>query len=97
MASPVIISATAPDAIGNHAPRPEVATIEAASTPAPSLADGQPDLRLIIEEDKASGTYVYKTLDRKTGEVVRQFPREEVLKLRDAEHYDPGAVFSSLS
>ena len=52
----------------------------------------QSQYRLIIEEDQASGTFVYKTLDRNTGEVVLQFPREEMLKLKDRTGYQAGAV-----
>lgn len=50
--------------------------------PAPPVAKGsdQADLRLVIEEDASTGAYVYKTVDRRTGEVVQQIPREEVLK-----------------
>jgi flagellar protein FlaG len=54
-----------------------------------------PDLRLVIEEDPTSGAYIYKTLDRRTGEVVQQLPREDVLKLRDAAVYVPGQVVDS--
>jgi flagellar protein FlaG len=64
-----------------------------ASGPAP--AGFQADLRLVIEEDKAAGSYVYKTVDVRTGKVVQQIPREEVLRLRDAEAYEPGAVISA--
>jgi flagellar protein FlaG len=46
------------------------------------------DLRLVIEEDEASGTYVYKTVNRRTGEVVLQLPRDQVLRL----HQDTGYV-----
>jgi flagellar protein FlaG len=55
------------------------------------------DFRLVIEEDPATGSFVYKTLDRRTGEIVNQFPREQVLRLKDAEHYAPGIVFNSQS
>jgi flagellar protein FlaG len=51
------------------------------------------DLRLVIEEDSTTGTYVYKTVDRRTGDVLQQFPREDVLRFKQAEHYDPGEVF----
>ena len=34
---------------------------------------------LKISQDEASGRFVYKTVDDKTGEVVRQFPPEEIL------------------
>jgi len=54
-----------------------------------------PDLRLIIEEDKAAGSYVYKTIDIRTGHVVQQVPREEVLRLKDASGYQPGAVVNA--
>jgi flagellar protein FlaG len=73
----------------------------AVSTPkeAPAVADGpQPgDLRLVIEQDEASGSYVYKTVDRRTGDVLQQFPREDVLRFKQAEHYDPGEVFDGLT
>lgn len=35
-----------------------------------------------IEKDDAAGTLVYRTIDKTTGEVVRQFPDEMVLKLK---------------
>jgi flagellar protein FlaG len=50
------------------------------------------DLRLIIEEDQASGTYIYKTINRRTGEVVQQFPRQEILRLREETGYVAGVV-----
>jgi flagellar protein FlaG len=50
------------------------------------------DLRLIIEEDQATGGYIYKTIDRRTGEVIQQFPRQEVLKLREEPGYVAGVV-----
>jgi flagellar protein FlaG len=50
------------------------------------------DLRLIIEEDQASGAYIYKTVNRRTGEVVQQFPRQEILKLREETGYVAGGV-----
>lgn len=49
--------------------------------------------RLTIEEGPDG--FVYKTLDRVTGEVIRQFPREEVLKLRASPAYDRGGVFDT--
>jgi flagellar protein FlaG len=60
-----------------------------AASPVEHLAD---DYRLVIEKDGATGSYIYKTLDRSTGEVVNQFPREEVLKLRDSPAYQAGQV-----
>jgi len=51
------------------------------------------DLRLVIEHDDASGAFVYKTVDRRTGETLQQFPREEILKMRDGPDYETGDVF----
>lgn len=63
--------------------------------PAKPVDDGpQPgDLRLVIEQDDDSGEYIYKTVDRRTGETLQQFPREQVLKLRDETGYVSGDVF----
>jgi flagellar protein FlaG len=55
----------------------------------------QPDIRLVIEESDQPGSYVYKTLDRRTGEVLRQYPREELLRLRQEEGYEAGTVIQT--
>jgi flagellar protein FlaG len=81
--------AALPDIEPVQAPaRPFVAP---APVPPPSA---EPDLRLVIEEGQA-GSFVYKTIDRRTGEVVLQLPREEVLRMRDAEAYVAGAVIAT--
>ncbi|WP_299017871.1 flagellar protein FlaG [uncultured Caulobacter sp.] len=51
------------------------------------------DLRLVIEQNDDTGDYVYKTVDRRTGETLQQFPREEILKLREASRYHTGDVY----
>jgi flagellar protein FlaG len=68
--------------------RPEI------GTPADRAAQGPDpvDMRLVIEEDKASGSYVYKTVDRRTGEVIQQLPRDQLLKLREQLDYEAGDV-----
>jgi len=53
------------------------------------------DLRLVIEEDQASGLFIYKTVDRRTGDVVQQFPREEVVRMHEAVDYAPGALIKA--
>ena len=70
---------------------------EAAEKPAAAAGPQPGDLRLVIEQDPTSGTYVYKTVDRRTGDVLQQFPREDVLRFKQAEHYDPGEVFDGLT
>ena len=57
--------------------------------------DDQPDLRLVIEDDKAAGSYVYKTINPVTGEVVSQIPREQLLRLREAADYTPGSIIAA--
>lgn len=73
----------------------KVVSAPVAPQPAPTSGDGpQPgDLRLVIEQDGDSGDYIYKTVDRRTGETLNQYPREQVLKLREAEAYHSGDVF----
>jgi flagellar protein FlaG len=51
--------------------------------------------RLIIEEGPTRGTFVYKTLDSETGKVVRQFPREEVLRLSESGGYFAGGLIDT--
>ena len=68
-----------------------------ASQASSDQADSDVDLRLVIEEDKAAGSYVYKTVDSRTGKVISQVPREEVLRMREASSYAPGSVVNSRS
>lgn len=57
--------------------------------------DASADYRLVIEQDGTTGGFVYKTLNRATGEVVNQFPREEVLRLRASPGYAAGQVIQT--
>lgn len=36
--------------------------------------------RLSIDQDKESGDFIYRLVDKETGEVINQWPREEVLR-----------------
>jgi len=51
--------------------------------------------RLVIEEGPQAGSFIYKTLDRVTGEVVRQLPREQVIDLMKAVDYSSGRVIDT--
>ncbi|MBU1538653.1 MAG: flagellar protein FlaG [Alphaproteobacteria bacterium] len=78
-----------------------------AETPLPSGSDHQSNsrgaadaerqarYRLVIEQGPQAGSFVYKTLDRETGEVVQQLPSEEVLKMRQREGYGVGSVINT--
>ena len=39
--------------------------------------------KLQIEQDKETGTFIYRSIDAETGEVIRQWPSEQLLKLRE--------------
>jgi flagellar protein FlaG len=51
--------------------------------------------RLVIEEGGAKGGFVYKILDRETGQVVRQLPRDEVASIGGQAGYAAGAVIDT--
>lgn len=37
--------------------------------------------RLSIEENRETGHFVYRSVDKKSGEVLKQWPEEEILRL----------------
>jgi flagellar protein FlaG len=39
--------------------------------------------KLQVEKDKELGTYIYRSINPDTGEVVRQWPSEELLAMRE--------------
>ena len=87
----------------------KVAAIAPASDPAPGQVSATPakasppipagpdpvDMRLVIEEDQGSGSFVYKTVNRLTGEVVLSLPRAELLRLRAEAKYAAGSVIQT--
>lgn len=74
-------------------PAPEPVPGQRPSETAISLASA--DYRLVIEQDPESGTFIYRTLDRRTGEVVQQLPREELLKWRRDPAYVAGSLIAA--
>ncbi len=70
-------------------------TTPAPAVPAPKAPAPATNVRLVIEEDQASGMFIYKTLDSTTGEVLLQLPREEVLKAIQSGAYVAGDVFKT--
>ena len=82
---------------------PGVETVRAAApaanpAPAPAPAPAppaDPDLRLNIVHDQASGLFVYKFVDPTTGHVVQQFPDAEIVKLKAAAEYAAGRLIST--
>lgn len=73
--------------------RPQLQTAPPAKSEPPVAKGPDPvEMRLVIEVDQASGSFVYKTINRLTGEVIQQLPRAEVLKLKDGGQYAAGTV-----
>ena len=68
---------------------------EPAREPPPAAAHDQADLRLIIEEDEKTGAFVYKTMDSRTGQIIQQFPREEMLRLQQDQEYVAGVLVNT--
>jgi len=78
------------------APAPAKPHPETSQAPAKPV-DSDADLRLVIEDDKAAGSYVYVTINSVTGEVVSQVPREQLLKMREDPGYAPGSIVNQSS
>lgn len=84
---------------------PAVTAVAATSSSTPSgdfrrgrdaqKAEALARYRLVIEEGPAAGSFVYKTLDSATGEVIRQFPREEVLRMTQSGDYSAGGLIET--
>jgi flagellar protein FlaG len=88
------ISAT-PDANFGSVARPTPNDSVAVAKQPVSPAQDEADLRLVIEEGQTAGAYIYKTVNRVTGEVVAQFPREQMLHMRDQADYEAGTVVNA--
>jgi flagellar protein FlaG len=87
-------SAQAPAKAALAQPAPATGTPEISQAPATQTGDDA-DLRLVIEDDKAAGSYVYVTINSVTGKVVSQIPREQLLKMREDPAYRPGSIINS--
>ena len=93
--SAAITPTTADPSVGQSPYSPSEILSPAAFAQDQTEVSNPADLRLVIEEDKAAGTFVYKTVDWRTGEVVQQLPREQVLRLREAQNYAAGQVLAT--
>ena len=49
--------------------------------------------KLQIEQDRETGTFIYRSVDPETGEVLRQWPPEQLLKLRESLTEIEGLLF----
>ena len=53
------------------------------------------ELQLTIDKDPNTGGWVYKAVDRYTGEVIRQMPQESIQEMQRSETYHAGSVIDS--
>jgi flagellar protein FlaG len=90
MENKVATLAATPDPTYGQSPQVQRPDTGASAQAAPS--QDPVDLRLVIEEDQTSGSYVYKTVNRLTGDVLMQLPRDDVLKMHERLDYKAGAV-----
>ena len=81
--------------VADHAPGASQPAPAAKAPEAPAKAPEIHAVRLVIEEDARSGSFVYKTLDRVTGEVLAQYPREELLRMLSRDDYVAGDVIKT--
>lgn len=81
-----------------------VAPVEAAKKsdkrgdlPEKSQSHPQPNymLKLTVDKDPETGEFIYKAIDRHTGEVVRQLPQKELVGMRRSAAYQPGSVITT--
>jgi flagellar protein FlaG len=74
---------------------PEPQSARAAPKPAPAPPPAAPpgsDLRLVIERDSDNAFYVYRLVDRTTGKVVVELPRDQVAEMGGQASYSAGSV-----
>ncbi len=93
MSSKVSLTTPATDPLGGISSRRSDGEVQPVKTAAPAEAADHADERLIIEEAGEPGRYVYTIVDRRSGRIISQLPREEVLKLREHSDYAAGSLF----
>ena len=93
MSSKVSLTTPAADPLGGIASRRDGGEVQPVRSAVAAEAASSADLRLIIEEAGEPGRYVYTIVDRRSGRIVSQLPRDEVLKLREQPDYAAGSLF----
>jgi len=78
-------------------PLADVADVKIASpvATAPNIDAADPSRFRLTIEARGGGRFVYKVLDRVTGEVIRQLPREEVERLNLDPTYSGGRLVNA--
>ncbi len=92
-----IIPLPAPQSAANEpAPQPPEGPVAAAkATRKPAAPEPQSNQRLEIQETEQVGVFVYTVIDRDTGRVLTQIPRETVAQLAQERTYSTGRVIKT--
>jgi flagellar protein FlaG len=94
MSGKVVSTASAAEALVGTGAKPSEPETNQSAPLAATDSSNPADLRLIIEEAGQPGSYVYTIVDQRTGKIVSQLPRDEVLRLKEQANYASGAVFN---
>ena len=79
--------------LGSQALRPQQpAANEPQPAARPATPAANPDTRLVIQEGTMAGLFIYTILDRASGQVMAQIPREDVQQLAARPDYEAGQV-----
>jgi flagellar protein FlaG len=87
--------ATTPAPQPTPTPSPQTKSASTAAATSSSQPASDPSQRLVISEGAETGVYVYTILDRATGQVMVQIPREEVVKMGSRSSYTAGQVLNT--
>ncbi len=53
------------------------------------------ELRLTMDKNPKTGEWVYKAIDRATGEVVKELPRQSLIDMQNSSNYTAGSVIKT--
>ena len=56
------------------------------------IPTGEDNTKLSIEKDETTGQFIYRALDKESGEIVHQFPPEDILRVLRAKRKAEGLV-----
>jgi hypothetical protein len=73
-------------------PRPYVEAEAAQAPGAQAVLAPQSDIRLLIEQDANGGGFIYKLVNRATGEVISELSRDELIRMSADPKYTAGKV-----
>ena len=95
MSGKVVPAAAASSSLGSGGHQADAEAKQPATPPVEaSTAVNPEDLRLIIDEVGSTGDYLYTVKDQRTGKILSQLQREQLIRLREQPDYTAGALFN---